>query len=82
MPDGRHIIFTQRDQEGRAPVLWRIAIDGGKREKLGTLQLPRPPSLMRVHPDGTRIAFQVDTLEATAEVWVLENFLTKPDPGN
>lgn len=37
---------------------------------------PKAMGPFRVHPDGRRVAFQVNRPPAPPEIWVLENFLT------
>ena len=67
-PDGRHLLFAKKGQ------LWRIPVERGEPEKLPlTMEALRE---LRVHPDGTRIAFTAGT--GKGEVWVMENFLPAP----
>ena len=55
--------------------LWRIPADGGQPQEVG-LAMDRLRHL-RVHPDGRRIAFTAG--RQTGEMWVMENFLPKPE---
>lgn len=74
-PDGRDILFVQVNQrkldEGGsfAFELWRVSAEGGEPENLGIAM----PQLMhlRIHPDGTQVAFLAGG-DAT-EFWVMEN---------
>lgn len=51
--------------------MWKIAVQGGKPEKLElTMDTIRP---LRIHPDGRRVAFAAGF--PAWEVWVMENFL-------
>ena len=70
-PDGRSIIFTQRN-EGPGWGLWRISVDGGGPESLGisTSYIEE----VCVHPDGKRLALSTSANEGP-ELWVMENFL-------
>ncbi len=60
--DGTHLLYNS---EG---ALWRVARDGGERERLG----PAIPGVT-FHPDGQRIAFSTGS-ESGAEVWAMERF--------
>ena len=66
-PDGRSLIFAR----ARNSELWRVPAEGGKPEKLDVSG--KNMRLLRLHPDGQRIAF--DAGEPTAQVWEMENFL-------
>jgi Tol biopolymer transport system component len=75
-PDGRYILFA-RSKLGSGAALWRIPAAGGEPEKLGLTQEGLLQHL-RVHPQGKQIAFMA-AMPYKPEVWVLENFLPKPE---
>jgi Tol biopolymer transport system component len=52
--------------------LWRVPAEGGTPQKVGLAI--GPPWIVRVHPDGQRIAF-IAGEPMRSEVWVMENFL-------
>lgn len=64
-PDGAHLLFNSTG------ALWRVAAEGGSPQRLG----PASPRLT-FHPDGRRVALTPAT-ESGAEVWVIENLLTR-----
>ena len=79
-PDGRHLMFvkwhdsaTPGGQE-EARDLWRIPVEGGRAEPVGIKMTGLRE--LRVHPDGTRVAFTAGW--PIQELWVGENFLSKP----
>ena len=82
--DGRYILFTKRSiekpEEEWKYSLWRIPVDGGNPQKLGSNKSIF--SSFSIHPDGRHIAFfSLHSLTGGAvlykehEVWVMENFL-------
>ena len=78
-PDGHHLLFgkpRQTDSPQEQTIeLWRIPAEGGEPQRLGlAMENLRD---VTVHPDGRRIAFSAG--KEGAEVWVLENFLPKPE---
>jgi len=67
-PDSRYLLV--QNEEGQA---WRIPASGGEARKLA---IPvKGLRLLRVHPDGKRVAMSVE--EPGSEIWVLENFLPR-----
>ena len=80
MPDSRSLqmlkVLTPQSWER-----WTVPIDGGMPARLDpapvTAAIPRP---FRLHPDGKRIAFEVQAPRKPEEVWSLDNFL--PPGGN
>lgn len=74
-PDGKFLLFTDSLPKGGNAV-FIIAVSGGEAR-----ELCRPQTIMHsvlwsvldVHPDGKRIAF--DCFEYRHEVWAMENFL-------
>jgi Tol biopolymer transport system component len=53
---------------------WRVSIDTGERR---TVTLDQNMGLsVRVHPDGRRLAYSVQSQRTQTELWVLENFLS------
>ncbi len=75
--DGRGILFgkTQASMTEPKVELWRIPAEGGRARKVG-LAMDELRELS-CHPDGRRIAFGAG--RDRGEVWVLENFLPKPE---
>ena len=77
-PDGRHMLLTKGPFPPRQTnELWRIPAEGGETQKLGVMEGLRFIRHVRVHPDGRRIAFTAGGVKL--EIWVLENFLPKPE---
>jgi len=88
MPDGQHLLVVEygedpaevsSDDEVALPLeLWRVPIDGGAAQMIRGLpeQLNSEKSVsnMSVHPDGTRLAFDVREGWVT-QVWAIENLL-------
>jgi Tol biopolymer transport system component len=74
-PDGHYLIFGRTSESGEKIDLWRISVEGGDPEKLGSLM--SGVHELSVHPDGKRIAFSVR--QGKEELWVMENFLPKED---
>jgi len=80
-PDGRYVLFTRGNSTkgGFKADVWRIAVEGGRPEHLGTLPASLRFSLgMRVHPDGKRIAFYSMSRRTEPELRVIENLLPGP----
>ncbi len=85
-PDSRHIIYSITTvTEGKPTVtLWRIRVEGGKPQSLGSAMEGFWLSSMSVHPTGQQIAFtgmsvsQVGPISAAEEMWVLQDFLPPP----
>lgn len=81
-PDGRHLIFgtstSPESPRSEAKVeLLKIAVSGGTPEQIG-LAMPRLAN-PRVHPDGSRIAF--DAGQRKVEVWAIENLMPQLKAG-
>jgi Tol biopolymer transport system component len=68
--DGNSLIFADL-ADGKSQV-WLIAVGGGEPRKLD-LPVEGAISVLDVHPDGQRLAYDSRTLGG--EVWVMENFL-------
>ena len=83
-PDEHHLFWNQHVREGglspwpEVPTLalWRISVEGGEPPKLD-IEMNELRDIT-VHPDGKHISFTAGN-PAHAEVWVLENFLPKPE---
>ncbi len=79
MPDGRHLLFLKvREVSGvgrTTTELWRVPAEGGQPRKLELAM--QGLRALRFHPDGKRVVFTAGKGEA--EIWVLENFLPKPE---
>jgi hypothetical protein len=65
--DQRHVFFVQPNIRA----IWRVPSAGGEAEKVWVS--PNRIRALRVHPDGSRIAF--DSVVDAWELWALENFL-------
>ncbi|MGD2122921.1 MAG: hypothetical protein PVJ76_14305, partial [Gemmatimonadota bacterium] len=71
-PDGRHLLFLQRQPEGReGAALWRVTAEGGEAELIW--QTEDPVLWFALSPDGTQVVY--DTSEVAFEVWVMENLV-------
>jgi len=72
-PNGKAVIFA-RSGPGRASgtELWWIPVSGGTAEKLGLAELAK--RRLRIHPDGSRVAFSDGVVKA--DIWVMENFVS------
>ncbi len=84
-PDGRFLLFAKsagevlpssEEQSQRTLELWRVSTQDGAALQVG----PAMDGLrsISIHPDGRRIAFTAGS-GLDGEVWVLENFLPKPE---
>ena len=71
MPDGQNLLFAKRKEKQQKCGLWKVSVDGGEPQNLG-LMMERL-AVLRIHPDGQRIAFHSGGY--VSEMWVLENFL-------
>jgi Tol biopolymer transport system component len=71
-PDQRFLLFVQDDH-----ALWKVPAVGGEASKVGISMTARIKS-PAVHPDGKRIVFSAIDADKS-EVWVLENFLARPN---
>ncbi len=75
-PDGKYILFEQKQAKEKKYIWWRIPMEGGEPQKLGlewdTL------FYTSFHPDGRHIVFSSrgSTGENSGN-WVMENFLPK-----
>jgi beta-lactamase regulating signal transducer with metallopeptidase domain/WD40 repeat protein len=75
-PDGRALMLRVLDFPAKlTSEIWRIAVDGGKAEKLSEINLPEYVTDMRIDPTGRHIALRAIT--NLHELWVMENFLPK-----
>ena len=76
MPDGKNILYAKKLEGSQGVVdLWCIPVAGGEPQKAG-LSMSRL-MLLRVSPDGKKIAFTASEQPEKSEVWVMENFLPK-----
>ncbi len=73
MPDGENLLFAKSKEKQQKCELWKVSINGGEPQNLG-LEMERL-SVLRIHPDGQRIAFCSSHL--SSEIWVMEDFLPK-----
>jgi Tol biopolymer transport system component len=74
-PDSRQILMA-RGRDGRS-TLWKISADGGPAQEIG-LSMPGLIRMMRLHPDGRRLAFMNG--EGKDEIWALDNLLPSASP--
>lgn len=69
-PDGRHVYFTYRAEEGVSE-LWRVEVATRVADRT-----PLPwdnPRFLSIHPNGRDFTFTAGTFDE--EIWVMENFL-------
>jgi len=78
-PDSRSILVRIAAKDGRLEI-WRVFLDGSQPVKLDA-SLASNIRTVRLHPDGRRIAFQIDEQPKPEEVWVTEGLfpLSKAD---
>jgi len=73
-PDGKALMLRVLDRSiSNKSEIWRIAVDGGKPEKLSEIDIQEYVTDMRIDPTGRHIALQAIT--NLHELWVMENFL-------
>ena len=73
-PDGKYILFEQKQAKEEKYRWWRIPMEGGEPQKLGL----ESDSVFYTsfHPDGRHIVFSSrDTKSENSGIWVMENFL-------
>ena len=68
-PDGRYVLAV--GGEATRKVLVKIPITGGEPEEIGELPFSIDWRHIRLHPDGTRIAFNAG--DSRGEVWMIQN---------
>ncbi len=68
-PDGRYVLTIQRG--ATHGVLLKVPTTGGEPEEIGELPFSIDWRHIRVHPDGTRIAFNAG--DSKGEVWMIQN---------
>ena len=77
--DGEALLVVRRAADvSRAQelsTLWSVPLEGGEPREIGVLAPGGGVRELVVHPDGRRFAFRLDQ-GYTAEVWLLENFLS------
>ena len=79
MPDGRELLFTQRDARVAGPhALWRAPLDGVPRDP--GIRIPgfTQINMIQVDPGGKRLAYTAD--QSSWDLWVLEHFLPGMGP--
>ncbi len=83
-PDGESLYFTRdsrrvnAEPEDHTHQLWRIPVDGGEPQKLDLGIGDTRVHGISLHPDGRQVAFAAGE-NTGSEIWVLENFLPKPE---
>ena len=76
-PDGAAVLFTRWDfQSPKEISLWRVSTGGGEPESLGLAREALRD--VSVNPSGSRITFTAGN--PRAEIWALENLLTRSQP--
>ena len=76
-PDGATVLFTQWNlQSPNAVSLWRVSTGGGEPESLGLAREALRD--VSVNLSGSRITFTAGN--PRAEIWALENLLTRSQP--
>ena len=75
--DGTSVLFTRESKDGKQ-ALWQIPVEGGEPQEIGLAM--EGLRELRVHPDGSQIAFTAGW--PSLEVWVMENFLPGSNPSN
>lgn len=78
--DGRFILFVEPSGESSTSTLWRVPASGGPAQKTGISATGRIKVPAEV-PGGGRLTYSV-VEEGSAELWVLENFLTRRRSGS
>jgi hypothetical protein len=68
-PDGRYVLAV--GGEATRKVLVKIPKTGGEPEEIGELPFSIDWRHVRLHPDGTRIAFNAG--DSKGEVWMIQN---------
>jgi len=73
-PDGSNLLILRNTGKKGMPELWRIPVASGEPQRTGLSM--EGIGLVAPHPDGRRIAFDIDVGSGSPnELWVLENFL-------
>jgi len=79
-PDGKYILFEQKQAEEKKYSWWRIHMEGGEPQKLG-LEWDSG-FYTSFHPDGRHIVFSSpDSISENSGNWVMENFLPEYTAG-
>lgn len=70
-PDGRSVLLLKPATASSTPESWWVSVPDGVSRRL-----PHYVGVPSVHPDGKRLAFQVDSGEPRRyEIWAMEHFL-------
>ncbi len=77
-PDGRYVVFARYNPEIKKRELWRVSVKGGEVEEVG-VSFSGLIRDVRFSPDGRHLFFEGNDDAARTAVWVLENFLPKPE---
>ncbi len=73
-PDGGNLLILRNTGKKGMPELWRIPVASGEPQRTGLSM--EGIGLVAPHPDGRRIAFDIDVGSGSPnELWVLENIL-------
>lgn len=73
-PDGKGLLFTHNDADGRNLELCRVSVDGGTLQKLwASKDSGYAITRLSIHPDGKQ--FAIGFLQWSQELWVMEDFL-------
>ena len=87
-PDQRYLLFVRPESNPADPpdqlveptALWRVPVTGGQPDKTG-MSMGGWVRIIRLHPDGRRLAFSLRHGGGSREVWALENFLPQAGAG-
>ena len=85
-PDSRHVLYirqTASSHPSTRPPVWRVPASGGESLRTDLVFWPSELKSFRYHPDGRRLVYNTagggPEGAPRKEVWVLENFLPKPE---
>jgi Tol biopolymer transport system component len=79
-PDGKYILFEQKQANEKKYSWWRIPMEGGEPQKLG-LEWDSV-FYTSFHPDGRHIVFSSPaSISENSGTWVMENFLPEYTAG-
>ena len=87
--DSRHVLYIRQTVESQLEnprsterwPMWRVPAAGGEPLRTELSFQPDEMLSLRLHPDGRRLVYMTGRSEGapSREIWVLENFLPKPE---
>lgn len=82
-PDGKYIFSILEHPKQKKSSILRIPFEGGEAQKILEMDIVSPWTICKlsIHPNGKQIAFQTVSDYEDAELWVMENFLSKEETG-